>query len=147
MTKHIYWVVSLLYGIWLDIATASFAGMGERQMIAWTALFGSPLSLVGLPGWPIWLLFGYLVGRKRSRAAVGVLVVHYAFAPLAIWNHVRASWSADWLQLQQLLSSYPVWTSVTFGSYLLGQVIAWMCIARSMRPGYVESGSTSQTAR
>jgi hypothetical protein len=147
MTKHIYLVVSLLYGVWLDIATASFAGMGERQMVAWAALFGSPLSLAGLPGWPVWLLFGYLVSRKRSHAAVAVVVVHYAFAPIAIWSHINTSWSADWQQLQQLLSSYPLWTLLTFGSYLLGQVIAWVSIARSMRPGYVATRSTSQTAR
>jgi hypothetical protein len=128
MTKNVYWLVSLLYGVWLDIATATFAGMGEGRMVAGTALFGSPLSLPGLPGWPMWLLFGYLVGQKQRRAAAGVLLVHYASAPFAISHHLDGSLNSDWQQLRELFSSHPFWCYVTFGSYFLGQAAAWTAL-------------------
>ncbi len=124
----------LAYGVALDLVAGMFGGMGEGRAFAWTAVFGSPLTMiVGAPGWPVWLLFGWLLKRGWLWSAALLLAVHYLAAPSSVHAWLEVSWSHDLRLLLARAGTAPKTAAVLLAVYPVGQIATWWLLVREWR--------------
>jgi hypothetical protein len=120
----------------LDLAVGVFAGFAEprRPLFGLTAGFGAPLSIWDGPGWPMWLGLGLLLSTRRYYPAAVLLLVHYATIPFAISRHLQSSsFEAEFSLFAETGRGAAGSFWVIWGIYLLGQVGAWVVVARGLK--------------
>ena len=122
------------FGFTLGAVGVLQTGMGEAPAIA-LDLYGSPLTIAPLRfAIPfVWMAIGYAIASRRTQFATGLLVAHYACAPLAISLNLTREWDGDFSRFQQMLAAEPITFIALLTPYVVGQIATWRLIGLSKR--------------
>jgi hypothetical protein len=126
------------YGIVLVATGGMLSGMGEGSSAAWS-IFGSPFTVVPVfmvPPLATWLVCGLLIANDYVRIARWLVLLHYLFAPVAVYVWLRTL--GDWARERHLLelTCYDDYAGcgTLLVPYLVGQVGTWALLRRVSPP-------------